>query len=73
MWIIEEGREGFREDGFVRIFNTPTGIQLYGDCEGIDEYGYREYSRKIVFNSHKLCSDVVENKELIKHIKRIAV
>lgn len=71
MFIIEEGRKGFRINGFARVFNTPSGIQLYGDCEGIDDYGYQEYSRKIVFNSHKFGNDAVNNKELIKHIKRL--
>ena len=71
MWIIEEGREGFREDGFVRIFNTPTGIQLYGDCEGVDDYGYEKYSRKIILSSYEFGNDKVNNKELMKHIKRM--
>lgn len=71
MWIIEEGREGFRMNGFARIFINSTRFDMYGDCEAVSAYGYQSYTRK--FYCGNSASGVVNNKELIEHIKRIAV
>lgn len=69
MWIIEEGREGFRMKGFVRIFISYTRLDLYGDCQGVDRYGNQSYTRKFYDNGG--AKGTVNNKELIKHIKRM--
>ena len=66
MWLIEEGRQGLRENEFVRVIMSKNRFELYGDKEP------KGYDIKMVWTNgfNRLVKGKVNNEELIAHIKR---